>query len=145
MGLVSRIIANLSRVASDAVPIAAALAPVIVPGPLGFLASEFLGSLNQPGAAPRVNSQVAVQRGAPLVRSFCPALGVAGGGFSAPFRARNFRSGGSIPGRSLNTFRRQVFVGRDVAPCPPKGLAPTPQELFRSRLSNVPSPRFGRR
>jgi len=126
MGLASRLLRNLDRIVEDVSPIVGAVAPLLIPGPGGFIVSQLAASAAQ--RAPTRPPASAIRAGAPLVRPTCRPMGVIGRAFSAPFQARNFPTGGAFPGRQLVFTGGRIPVGRDIiAPkdCPSR-FVPTP-------------------
>jgi len=149
---VDRLTRNLTRVVTDVAPIAAAAAPILLPGfggiVAGAIAQQFVAEPGVVGARPQIAVTDPCQR---------PS-------FSAPFQARNFQTGGSPSGRNmafLNTFQPRSAVGRQVVSrCPPNGTCPCPsapvvsdprvgltaeQQQALARFSSFQASRFGRR
>jgi len=124
MGLFSRVAKNLQRVFADAAPIVSAVAPFVAPGIGGLVISNIAARFAQ--AQPTRSSAAVINAGGSLIPPTCRPMGVVGGGFSGPYQARNFTSGGSFSGRPVATFGGRVPVGRDIraqfCPTPPAQL-----------------------
>jgi len=149
MGLFSRIKRNILRGVQDVAPIVQIAAPFVAPGLGGLIASQLAARVRRSNSPTR-NSATAIARGGPIIRPTCPRRGVVGGGFSAPWNARNFISGGSFPGRSIATRGGRVPVGRDITsrfcptPAPEVPVVTTPQRRFSGispGVSTFSSPR----
>jgi len=122
---------NIERIFEDVAPIAAALAPAFIPGPLGFIASAALTGISRNNPS-QPAQQVAAQQ--VFARQQCPPMGVPRGGFSGPFRSAFFPSGGALAGRGLaGSFFAGNVLGRPQAQgCPPVSCAcPGQQPMTR--------------
>jgi len=140
MGLFTRLRRNIFRAVEDVAPIVQVVAPIVAPGVGGFIASRIAGAVGrrvERSNAPQRSTATAIRAGAPVIRPVCRRLGTLGGGFSAPFQARNFISGGSFPGRSVATFGGRVPVGRDIrarfCPDPTPALPKVNAELLPTK------------
>jgi len=135
---------GLFRLVQEAVPLAAAIAPLALPGLGGVFAGAGINLLASGMQNPV--QQAGFQQA--MVRAQCPPLGVPGGGFSSPFQSTFFQSGGSLAGRGMQaSFVGGTAIGRPrgvcpaACPCPPKDgltrfaqpITPPPKGNFLTR------------
>jgi len=118
MGLFSSIKKNLARVIRDVAPIGAIAAQIALPGLGGAVAANIIRAVGvregRPVAARRSPVGVAIPR--------CPPPGIPGNALNSRFQSRNFRSGGSTPGRVASRFIPRSVVGRRASPPIPRRL-----------------------